>query len=165
MIRVATLAIVTLCLSFSVSLAQTPPAAKAPSAAKAAPANAPSAAKTAAASTGFHGAWTMNKEKIKDMPEYKAAPEAQQKMMLAMLQQITMVVTFGADSMTTTMEMGGQKKEETAKYTVKSASGNTTVITTTSKDGKTEDMTLTLAGDELVMAKGVKQKLFLKRHK
>ena len=46
--------------------------------------------------------------------------------------QVDMQVSFTADSMTMAMEMGGQK---TAQYTVKSASGATTVITTT-KDGQ-----------------------------
>ena len=176
MIRISIATVIALSMSISTAHAETPTAPPAPAKAvvptapvvKTAPAAAAAdpAAKAVptAAASGLQGSWTLNKDKIKDMPEYKAAPEPQQKMMLSMLQQVNMDVSFTADSMTMAMEMGGQKKEESAQYVVKSSDGATTVITT-SKDGLSEDITLTLSGDELTMAKGEKQKLFLTRKK
>lgn len=114
----------------------------------------------AKASSKMIGKWSIDVDKIGEMEEFKKMPEDQKKAALDMAKQLGTSMTFEFTADKIVMEAMGQKKEGT--YTIKSETADKVVLDT-KLDGKSEEMTVEIKGDGLVMGDG--KKSFPLKHK
>ena len=108
------------------------------------------------------GTWTLDPAGMKDMDEYKNAPDDQKKMMDSMLETMKMEMTFEGGSLKLHAEIGGETKDTEGKYSVKSSEGPKVVIES-DVDGKKEELTVTVEDGKLTMEQGGQKMVFNKK--
>jgi len=111
------------------------------------------------------GTWTLDMQTFKESADYKAMSEAQRKMAEGLFSAMKAEFTFTKDKVSISMEMMGQKKDETASYVVTKTEGKKLTLESTDKDGKKEAVEVEVDGDRLTFGKGTKEKFYLKRKK
>ncbi|MGM0576237.1 MAG: hypothetical protein ACQEXJ_10955 [Myxococcota bacterium] len=141
----------------------------APEGAEAAPEG---AEKAAEAPTGdpederLAGTWELDRDAMKEMPQYKDAPDERKKQMDAMMEQMEMEMTFGSETIQMHAKMGGQVKDDKVSYTIKEKTDDTLVIKTKpleGKEGQEEELTLSFQGDKLIFQQGPQKMTFKKK--
>lgn len=116
------------------------------------------------------GTWTLDAEAMaagmKEMDQYKNAPEEQQKKMdtmLGQMKQMKMELTFTEDQLkSSTSDPTGETKEDESKYVIKSTEGDKVVVET-EMAGKKQTVEFTVEDDKLVMAQGPMKMTFTKQ--
>ena len=122
---------------------------------EAAPAKAPAAA-AAAGGTSIQGHWVINIDELKKNPKFADAPPQA----VAMMSQMAFIITDKEMK----MQPPGGMPAEAASYVVKSTEGKSTTIEATDKNGKKEELTITVDGDTMNFSKaGEADSLPLKR--
>ena len=102
----------------------------------------------------LQGTWVIDPEMAKSQPEFQEAPKAAQDMMLKLLEQMKMEMTFSASDVRIVSDMMGEKQDESRPYTVVSEEDNTLVIEATDESGVKQELTVTVEGDKLTFTDG-----------
>ena len=116
------------------------------------------------------GTWALDAEAMaagmKEMDEYKNAPDEQKQKMDAMLGQMKemkMELTFTEDQLkSSTSDPAGETKEDESKYVIKSTEGDK-VMVETEMGGQKQTVEFTVDNDKLVMAQGPMKMTFTKK--
>jgi hypothetical protein len=96
------------------------------------------------------GTWVIDPEAMKETEGYKNASEAERQMMDSMGSSLKWEMTFTRDTVKMDMGMGVTEAKE-SPYAVKSVEGNTFVLTAKVQNGVESDMTVEVAGDQLIL--------------
>jgi hypothetical protein len=95
------------------------------------------------------GTWTLDTDAMRASEEFQKSTPEEKQMAEMMFSQMKMDFTFTATDFRTDMEMMGQKESDTKPYTVKSANGNTLVLSAEDENGKTEEIQVVVAAKTL----------------
>jgi hypothetical protein len=110
----------------------------------------------------IQGAWAVDLDALSEMDELRSMPAEERRAALEMAKGMmaTATITFTDDAVH--MEMMGKK--ESAPYRVVESDGRRLVLAT-EKDGRTENVTVEVAGDKMIMHMGDKEKMPLIRRR